>query len=394
MDILFYRYGSICEPDYIESFQKLGFQVTQIQDEMTNKTILPSQTAQIVGKALKEHSYTMVFTINFFPTVSDVCNIFGIPYLCVIVDSPILELYYDSIKNPCNKIFFFDRALYEEFAPKNPQGCFHLPLAVNVERVHKVATHTTSTEREKYHADISFIGSFYTEKCAYHKLTLSDHTRGYFEGLMEAQLRIYGYNFLAETLSDEMLAKVKEENPDHFTFIEGMHVNERNWFANQYLSVKVAEWERRRLFPYLVRGLKDASIHVYTGSDTSEISGIQNRGLAKSLTEMPIIFHESTINLNPTARSIKTGLSQRVFDVCAAEGFLLTNYQEELSDSFVIGEEVEVYTSFEDLLSKCDHYLSHPADTKEIAHNAYEKVCRAHSYEIRIPQMLQLAFHL
>jgi len=37
MKILFYRYGSICEPDIIEGFEELGHTVSQITEEITNK---------------------------------------------------------------------------------------------------------------------------------------------------------------------------------------------------------------------------------------------------------------------------------------------------------------------------------------------------------------------
>ena len=36
MKLLFYRYGSICEPDVIDGFQELGHTVREITTEMTN----------------------------------------------------------------------------------------------------------------------------------------------------------------------------------------------------------------------------------------------------------------------------------------------------------------------------------------------------------------------
>ena len=72
---------------------------------------------------------------------------------------------------------------------------------------------------------------------------------------------------------------------------------------------------------------------------------IHNRGFAKTNTEMPIIFHQSKINLNLTAKSIRSGLSLRIFDVLGCEGFLITNYQAELPEHFNIGEDLEAGTS-------------------------------------------------
>lgn len=40
MKILFYRYGSICEPDILEAAQELGHTVTIIDEEISNKIYL------------------------------------------------------------------------------------------------------------------------------------------------------------------------------------------------------------------------------------------------------------------------------------------------------------------------------------------------------------------
>ena len=119
---------------------------------------------------------------------------------------------------------------------------------------------------------------------------------------------------------------------------------------------------------------------------------IHNRGLVKTLTEMPLVFNHSKININPTAKSIRSGLPLRIFDVLGCGGFLITNYQAELPDFFTIGEHLDVYRSFEDLEYKTDYYLNHPDLRREIAHNGYEYVKNNHTYTIRVGQMIQLAF--
>ena len=86
MNILFYRYGSICEPDIIASFKHLGFNITEDTREVYNKQLLPSDCIKGLNELLKQDTYSFIFSINFFPSVSDVCNIWGIPYLCLIVD--------------------------------------------------------------------------------------------------------------------------------------------------------------------------------------------------------------------------------------------------------------------------------------------------------------------
>lgn len=391
MNILFYRYGSICEPDIIASFKHLGFNITEDTREVYNKQLLPSDCIKGLNELLKQNTYSFIFSINFFPSVSDVCNIWGIPYLCLIVDSPVLELFSTSLANPCNKVFLFDRQLYNDFHHINPDGIFHIPLATNVRDNYATATMASAADRARFSSDISFIGSLYSEKCLYNQITLPEKMSGYVDGLIEAQLLVYGYNFIEECVTPELIEAFCKVRPELINFPDSMKVNTKAVIAQHIISVKVAEQERLR---YLKALSEHFNVDLYTGSDTYSMPLIHNRGFAKTNTEMPIIFHQSKINLNLTAKSIRSGLSLRIFDVLGCEGFLITNYQAELPEHFNIGEDLEAYTSLDDLMGKCEYYLSHDKERREIAHNGFEKVKKYHTYDIRLTQMLEIAFGL
>lgn len=391
MNILFYRYGSICEPDIIASFKHLGFNITEDTREVYNKQLLPSDCIKGLNELLKQDTYSFIFSINFFPSVSDVCNIWGIPYLCLIVDSPVLELFSTSLANPCNKVFLFDRQLYNDFHHINPDGIFHIPLATNVRDNYATATMASAAYRARFSSDISFIGSLYSEKCLYNQITLPEKMRGYVDGLIEAQLLVYGYNFIEECVTPELIEAFCKVRPELINFPDSMKVDTKAVIAQHIISVKVAEQERLR---YLKALSEHFNVDLYTGSDTYSMPLIHNRGFAKTNTEMPIIFHQSKINLNLTAKSIRSGLSLRIFDVLGCEGFLITNYQAELPEHFNIGEDLEAYTSLDDLMGKCEYYLSHDKERREIAHNGFEKVKKYHTYDIRLTQMLEIAFGL
>lgn len=391
MNILFYRYGSICEPDIIASFKHLGFNITEDTREVYNKQLLPSDCIKGLNELLKQDTYSFIFSINFFPSVSDVCNIWDIPYLCLIVDSPVLELFSTSLANSCNKVFLFDRQLYNDFHHINPDGIFHIPLATNVRDNYATATMASAADRARFSSDISFIGSLYSEKCLYNQITLPEKMSGYVDGLIEAQLLVYGYNFIEECVTPELIEAFCKVRPELINFPDSMKVDTKAVIAQHIISVKVAEQERLR---YLKALSEHFNVDLYTGSDTYSMPLIHNRGFAKTNTEMPIIFHQSKINLNLTAKSIRSGLSLRIFDVLGCEGFLITNYQAELPEHFNIGEDLEAYTSLDDLMGKCEYYLSHDKERREIAHNGFEKVKKYHTYDIRLTQMLEIAFGL
>ena len=82
---------------------------------------------------------------------------------------------------------------------------------------------------------------------------------------------------------------------------------------------------------------------------------------------MPLVFSQSKINLNISLKTIKTGIPLRVADVMGCGGFVLSNYQQELEEYFVIGEECVVYENLQDMFLKAQYYLEHEEERKRIA---------------------------
>ena len=136
--ILIYRYNSICEPFVIRALQSLGVIVDEVTEAMTNKNMSAKEEMLLISNRLAGNHYDAVYSINFYPVISEVCRIYKVPYICQTVDCPVFELYSHSIKNECNRIFLFDYAQYLEFQPKNPDCIFYLPLAADVEHYDSV----------------------------------------------------------------------------------------------------------------------------------------------------------------------------------------------------------------------------------------------------------------
>lgn len=388
MNILFYRYNSICEPDMIEVFQQKGHVVEEITEEMENKDISAKDQLVLLSNVLKEKRYDFVFTINFFPVISEVCNIFKTLYVSWIVDSPVMELYSHSIRNIWNRVFIFDYALYEEFYSENPKCIFYLPLGSNYMRVDDVISSITQAEIDKFSADVSFVGSLYSEKCPYNYLRGETYLKGYLDGLIEAQMKIYGYNFLEECISDKILDEFKKSIP-FYRFPEKSNHNEKAAMAQLYLGNKVSEQERLRMLKTVSEKFK---LDLYTGSNRDMLPKANYKGMAKSMTEMPKIFYLSKINLNITSKPIRTGIPWRVWDILSAGGFVLTNYQEEIPEYFEIGTDLETYTSEKELLEKIQYYLEHHEEREMIAKNGYIKAKENYSLQTRISQMLKIIF--
>ncbi len=387
MEILFYRYNSICEPDILQVFTDFGITVHVEEQEMHNKSITPRECAGKVAEWILQKPLSFVFSINFFPAISYTCERLKVPYVCWSVDSPVPELFSNALKNRYNRIFLFDRAQYEFFSPVNPDCIYHLPLASNVKRWEQIVLGMTDTDFITYGADLSFVGSLYTEKCKYDRLSLSPHTRGFVDGLMEAQLKVFGCNFIPESLTEEVIREIADADPDFYKSEDAYTDMSRYLVAHQYIGMKLAAVERARTLRFLS---EQFPLALYTRSDASKLPKADCRGGVSTLTEMPKVFHASRINLNITMRPIESGLSLRVWDVLGCGGFLMTNYQAELPEYFEIGKDLEAYESLPELSEKIRYYLSHEEERLEIAIRGYEKAAKYHSYETRLAQMIKI----
>lgn len=385
MTILLYRYGSICEPAIIRAFEQHDITIVEESTEIIDKQITASQRIEKIHNLINKHHPLFVFSINFFPSIAEVCHLHNTLYLCWTVDSPVPELFSGTLTYKTNRIFMFDRAQYEYFSPFNPDCIHHLPLASDAEHFTSVNDTITVNERRQYAHDISFIGSLYNEKNPLNKLSLPPYMQGYINGMVNASLKVYGYNFLEELVNIDVVESLKTAGANFFEPDKPVTSPDYYIAAHSFIGYQVAETERIQTLNALARYF---SVDLYTHSNTSALENVNIHGGVKTLTEMPKVFHLSRINLNMTIKPIQTGLPLRIFDIMGCCGFLMTNYQAELTDLFEIGVDLEAYSSLEELIDKCAFYLAHEDERAKIALKGYEKVKKYHTYQHRIAEML------
>ena len=397
MEILFHRYGSICEPDIIEAFTSMGITVDEEDGEIYQKNISVDIRIKILAERILIKKPAFVFSINYFPYISQVCEKLKVPYVCLSVDCPVLEFFSESIHNSCNRIFLFDYNQYLQLKDENPECIFYLPLGTNVERWDEVLKDTLGKE-PLY--DISMVGSLYTEKSPFDQLSFKDYDRGYFEGLVSAQLKMGGLSLVEEVLCNNHIETIKnapaingENIWKNYELADAFTDTDKFVAANYYLGMSISRLERISILNHLAQKY---NVHLFTRSDTSSLKNVKIHGGVSTHKEMPQIFNLSKINLNITIRSIQTGLSQRVWDVLGCGGFLLSNYQMEIPEYLEIGKDLDCYENEAELMEKVDYYLTHDEERMEIARNGYETIKSKHTCRHRVAEMLKivLTMHL
>lgn len=385
MKIIFCRWKSICETGITNAFNRLGHTLLTMDRPFESVDYDKGYLNELATLIKANADTDCVFSVNFQPIIARVCKVFKLPYISWTVDCPSFSLYSETIKYPTNRIFLLDRMQTEKFSPLNPDCIFHMPLGCDLESWDNVTL--TPEDHKQYDCDISFIGSLYSEKCRYNSIEkdLPDYIKGYVDGLINAQRNVYGYNFIEDSISDEW-AKEFKKYANWIPLAEDYIEDVRGIVADTYLGYKCTEQERIHTLSAISEYF---NIDLYTLSDTSMLPKINNRGGADSVTMMPKIIKCSKINLSMTNRPIRTGIPLRVFDILGSGGFLLSNYQSEIPEHFIPGEDLVLYDSIPDMLNKIDYYLTHDDERQQIATNGYKKVKNFHSYEIKLQKILE-----
>lgn len=344
---------------------------------------------RLLRDKIKNGGYDFAFSLNYFPVVSELCEEFGLDYVSWVYDSPYIHVYSYTVINKCNYIFLFDYAVYRELADEGISTVYYLPLAVNIDRLEMLRNRQRNPGR--YVADISFVGSLYDEDK--HRLYdrfkgIAPYAKGYLDAVIQAQKRIYGYNFVREVLASDIveeMQKVYPTDPDSKTVMSPEAI-----YADYVLLRQVTAEERRDILRLMGETFPGYKIDLYTHNRNTRIGGVNNCGPVDYYSEMPYVFMNSKINLNITLRSIKTGIPLRVFDILGCGGFLITNYQAELAQYFDLETDMICYNDYDDLMGKTEYYLSHDAERREIAENGCMRIKEAHTMRHRIREMLDI----
>lgn len=387
MKFLIPNFGSVCKEDFRETLQKAGHEVIFYLKEPEDYKNDPVYCSGLCS-FIREKQIDVVFSFNYYPVLSLVCHKMKMPYVSWCYDSPLVMLYSKTVFNSCNFIFIFDSQMVMELKRLGFDNVYYLPMAVNVSRLDGLS----SNEKAKkiLDADVSFVGSMYNEKhnlYSRYEEKLDIYTRGYLEGIVQAQRRIYGYHFLEDLLTEEIMDHVQQAVPLRVN-ADGMESREY-LYANYFLCRKMTNMDRMETFAML-DARKEWKTKLYTPNPTPQYTHVQNMGTVQYAEEMPLVFRHSRINLNITLRSIQNGIPLRAMDIMGAGGFLLSNFQNDFSMHFEEGKHYVCYDGMEDMLQKISYYLQHDMERQEIARSAYEEIKVKHTYERRLEEILSV----
>lgn len=384
MRILFLDSPAFAKQDMLDGFSELGIQCDLFFHEAYNDR-QNIAFDQAFDQAFEQNTYDFVFSFNYFPILSNCCQKHQLKYVSYVYDSPLVALYSYTLINSCNYVFLFDKETYLTFKNSGIHTVYYLPLAANVKRLRSMIC--PENLRSTVSSDVSFVGSLYNEEHNFYDRLhgISDYTKGYIDSIMAAQQKIYGFSFLEELLTPNILEDLQRACP-YQPMADGIE-SDAYVYANYFLCRKITANERLSL---LKAASEQFPIKLYTHQPPKELPHAQYIGPIDYYDTMPFVFQNSRINLNITLKSIHTGIPLRCMDIMGSGGFLLTNYQQDLLDFFIPGEDFAFYESEDDFLQKISYYLSHEAERQQITANCLGKMETSHTFVHRIKTILDI----
>lgn len=373
--ILFFQWHSFMNEGIEHALNKLVYAYDTFFYQFTDWE-KDDKFCELFRDKLKSQAYRCVISVNYAPLISNICEELGVPYISWVYDSPIHIRNMSSMTNSCNQIYFFDRGQAQAF---EQQGVCakHLPLAVDSEGWQKIIGKHQLTQK----TDVSMVGQLYQTQYQYFTAPLDQYEKGYLEGIINTQMKIYGGYLIPELITEKLLSSMntiyKKVSSD------GFQIQRREL---EYLLAQEVTGRERYLALALLS--KRFEVELYSADRDERLKDVVFRGYADYSSKMPQVFAKTKVNLNISLKTIRTGIPLRVLDIMGCGGFVISNYQEEIAEYFQIGQECEVYENLEDLVVKTEFYLHNEEIRNRIAMAGCEKVKRDFSFEDRIRQIL------
>ena len=389
MSILFIGTYSYLRWGIEETLKKLNIQY-DVCDYDFSDLEKDDKFCELLDKKMLIEKYELVFSVNFFPLVSIVCMSRQVKYYSWVHDNPLHIRNQELLLNDCNEMFFSDRQQAAEYAAVGVNA-HHLPPAVSTMVFDHVMVYGNKADTDKYKADLSLISHAYETAYNEYASTLAPYLKGYLEGIIEAQSKLYGAYIINELVNDGLIAAVNasytDKNRDGQKTCGGVLNNEELEYT---LACEVTNREQRKVISVLAQ---DCDVALYDYDLFNVVNGVRQEGKIDYITRVPLISRNSKINLNVSFKMIKSGIPLSVLDIMACGGFVLTNYQEEIAEYLAPGNACAMYESIEDMREKALFYLTHEDERIQIAARGRELVEQQFTFESRIKEMFGKILH-
>lgn len=390
MKILFIQSASLQIMNAMTALYRMGHMVL-LYPENREALEKDEELEEKFADFLRDNQIDFVLAHFYSGAVARQTRKYGVKFAIYAMDSPSYETWWaDAFQYTHCYYFYFDKKEYQFVKNLGCRNAYYLPLAAEVHRAGNLVI--TEEELRKLGCDISFVGGLYSrnpyDECAQ---DFSESFRNQVSGMMEECAFLWdGCSRMDSFLTQEMIEDIKNRFPKIFEELKagGYNMPDAYYIKQWFFSRKLTNIERTLLVE-LIAERYDLHLHTWNWEvvppNVKRFPETDIEGAYK-------VFYASKINLNITLRSIESGVPLRIFDIMSVGGFVLSNWQEELTELFEEDKEIVLFKTPEEMLEKIDYYLSHEKERIRIGINGYQKVKNGYSFEHQLNKLISVLF--
>jgi len=309
------------------------------------------------------------------------CAFLKLPLVLWYVDEPFVIPEWGLKFIPQTAVgFTFDRYYERRLRDWGIQWVHPLPLGANEERL--LGYSPSVPNKHPYAHRVSFVGALEFPKIQYLLRNISTLWSTMPPGMpdvLDKALGRYITDFKRDT--GQILRECARSLGISFEFPNGI--------VKQMVLSFIDREASFRLRHEAAASLKPFGISIYGEPFWEKIVGKESyKGpIDYYSSAIATLYRTSRINLNISKYQLKTTVNQRVFDCPLCNGFLLTDFREDIEDYFDIDRDVAVFHDLADLKKKVAFYLDHEEKAKAIAERGKETILEKHTYKHRLEEM-------
>jgi spore maturation protein CgeB len=377
MNIAFFNQNFLIQQEVVAALRRLpGTKVIIVDIPLHPVTEQIRQATQV----LETYGCSALITINeggidTGGILWEFIELKGIVHVNWSVDDPFYEEIILTKKfRPSNRRFDFvsDKGYVEPMRERGYHAYF-LPLAVDT------SIFSPADPSAKEH-DIVFVGNSYL----YHMNDMLKTCPGFIDTLapfLGKVVRYYNDNVAYDV--EDAIAKALHsvKLPRDLTFEKAHYIAKH---TAGYLA-------RKQMILFLVK--KYPGFKVFGESGWLNDLPAERLFTAKYYDGLCDVYRKAKIAIDINRMVIRNGFTQRVFDVPASGGFLITSSKPVVNEYFETSgpnQELAAFKSLKDITDLIDYFLIHDDKRLAIAERGMQKVVSNHTYNHRIAEMFRV----
>lgn len=340
------------------------------------------QPPKSLGETAQRIRPEFAFAINYFPGISEACADLEIPLIVWEIDPATDGLAPVGGNTDHVHIHTYRASNVARFEAAGFRHVAYTPLAANTRK------RTPCPDGGRMGPEVCFVGASMVGQATEFRSLFLDAWVAAHPGDTDA--RSHGLTLLNGLLTQQRMQPrtylipelMMRHMADFVAAVEGHLPHDPVALVGE-----IAAAERRLTVAARLGG---EGLHVWgdPGWKAAERHGVVHRGFAGHHQQLTTIYQQGKIHVDINRLYQLDIVPMRVFDVLACGGFLIAEHSPALSALFTIGEELESWSSIDELIEKVRFYKKHPDAARRIAERGRIAVVERHSMADRVSAML------